>query len=158
IGRLLITLYLVGNGLLSRPVLYLSAFFERNRSHYYDNLDRVRTHHDMTRWLKFFLEGVCQTAQNSIETFRAIIRLREEVEFPAVAALGKKSTLARQFMRMLYGKPVVDSQETAGHLSVNASTAHRLIEDFIRLGILEETTGRKRNRIFVYRKYLRLFE
>lgn len=158
IGRLLITLYLVGNGLLSRPVLYLSAFFERNRSHYYDNLDRVRTHHDMTRWLKFFLEGVCQTAQNSIETFRAIIRLREEVEFPAVAALGKKSTLARQFMRMLYGKPVVDSQETAGLLSVNSSTAHRLIEDFIRLGILEETTGRKRNRIFVYRKYLRLFE
>jgi Fic family protein len=158
IGRLLITLYLVANSLLSRPVLYLSAFFEKNRSHYYDNLDRVRTHHDMTRWLKFFLEGVSQTAQYSIETFRTIIRLREEVEYPAVAALGKKSSLARQFMQMLYGKPVVDSQETASYLSVNPSTAWRLMEDFIRLGILDEITGQKRNRIFVYKKYLQLFE
>lgn len=158
IGRLLITLYLVGNGLLSRPVLYQSAFFDKNRSLYYDNLDRVRTHHDMTRWLKFFLEGISQTAQNSIETFKAIIHLREEVEYPAVAALGKKSALARQFMQMLYGKPVVDSQETASHLSVNPSTALRLIEDFIRLGILEEITGQKRNRIFVCKKYLQLFE
>lgn len=158
IGRLLITLYLVGNSLLSRPVLYQSAFFDKNRSLYYDNLDRVRTHHDMTRWLKFFLDGISQTAQNSIETFKAIIHLREEVEYPAVAALGKKSSLARQFMRMLYGKPVVDSQETASHLSVNPSTALRLIEDFIRLGILEEITGQKRNRIFVYKKYLQLFE
>jgi Fic family protein len=158
IGRLLVTLYLVANGLLSRPVLYLSAFFEKNRSLYYDNLDRVRTHHDMARWLKFFLEGVGQTAQNSIETFRAIIRLREEVEYPAVAALGKKSSLARQFMQMLYGKPVVDSQEIASYLSVNPSTAWRLMEDFIRLGILDEITGQKRNRIFVYKKYLQLFE
>lgn len=158
IGRLLITLYLVGNGLLSRPVLYLSAFFEKNRSWYYDNLNRARTHHDLARWLKFFLEGVRETARNSIDTFKGIIRLREEIEFQAIAALGKKAPLARRFMHLLYGKPVLDSQDTAADLSVHPSTALRLIEDFVRLGILKEITGYKRNRIFVFEKYLQLFE
>jgi Fic family protein len=158
IARLLITLYLVGSGLLSKPTLYLSAFFEKNKSLYYDNLNRVRTHNDITQWLKFFLEGIKQTAQNSIETFRAIIKLRHKTEYQAVATLGKKAPLAQSFLHVLYGKPVIDSQETAKKLSINPSTAIRLIEDFIRLGILREITGNKRNRIFIFDEYLRLFE
>lgn len=158
IGRLLITLYMVSAGLLTRPTLYLSSFFEKNRLLYYDNLTRVRTHNDLTQWLKFFLEGVRQTAQNSIETFRAIIALRREIEQHAILTLGKKIKLAQTFLHVLYGKPIVDSQETAAQLSVNPSTALRLIEDFVRLGILKEVTGYKRNRIFVFEQYLKLFE
>ena len=158
IGRLLITLYLVSSGLISKPTLYLSAFFDKNKSLYYDNLNRVRTHNDLTQWLKFFLEGIRQTAQNSIETFRAIIKLRQKIENQALATLGKKAPLAQSFLHVLYSKPVTDSQETAKKLSINSSTAIRLIEDFIRLGILKEITGYKRNRIFVFEKYLRLFE
>jgi Fic family protein len=158
IGRLLITLYMVSTGLLTRPTLYLSAFFEKNRLLYYDNLTRVRTHNDLIQWLKFFMEGVRQTAQNSIETFRAIIALRQEIEQRTILALGKKTKLAQRFLQDLYSKPITDSQETAMLLSINPSTAFRLIEDFIRLGILKEVTGYKRNRVFVFEKYLELFE
>jgi Fic family protein len=158
IGRLLITLYMVSTGLLVRPTLYLSSFFDKNRQLYYDNLNRVRTENDMTQWLKFFLEGVRQTAQNSIETFRAIIELRRKIEFHDILTLGKKAGLAQNFLHYLYGKPIVDSRETSLQLSVNPSTALRLIEDFIKLGILKESTGYKRNRVFVFERYLKLFD
>lgn len=158
IGRLLITLYLVSKGLLVKPTLYLSAFFEKNKYLYYDNLTRVRTHNDLTQWLKFFLEGIKQTAQNSIETFKAIIALRQEVEHRDIMMLGKKIKLAQNLLHFLYSNPVTDSQEVSKHLSINPSTALRLIEDFIRMSILKEITGYKRNRIFVFEKYLQLFE
>jgi len=158
IGRLLITLYLVSKGLLVKPTLYLSAFFEKNKSLYYDNLTRVRTHNDLTQWLKFFLEGIKQTAQNSIETFKAIIALRQEVEHRDILMLGKKIKLAQNLLHFLYSNPVTDSQEVSKHLSISPSTALRLIEDFIRMGILKEITGYKRNRVFVFEKYLQLFE
>lgn len=158
IGRLLITLYLVSKGLLVKPTLYLSAFFEKNKSLYYDNLTRVRTHNDLTQWLKFFLEGINQTAQNSIETFKAIITLREEIEHRGIMVLGKKIKLAQNLLHFLYSNPITDSQEVSKHFSISPSTALRLIEDFIRIGILKEITGYKRNRIFVFEKYLQLFE
>jgi Fic family protein len=105
-----------------------------------------------------FLEGIRQTAQNSIETFRAIIALRQEIEYQAILTLGKKTKLAQNFLHFLYSKPITDSQETAKQLSVNPSTVLRLMDDFVRLGILKEITGYKRNRVFVFEKYLKLFE
>lgn len=158
IGRLLITLYLVSKGLLAKPTLYLSAFFERNKSLYYDNLNRVRTHNDLNQWLKYFLEGIRETAENSIETFRSIITLREEIEHHSIPTLGKKAKLAQSCIHYLYGKPIVDANEISTILSVSLSTALRLIEDFVRLGILSEATGYKRNRIFVFERYIQLFE
>jgi Fic family protein len=158
IGRLLITLYMVSSRLLSRPTLYLSAFFEKNKPLYYDNLTRVRTHNDLTQWLKFFLEGVRQTAESSIETFKAIIELRQKVEYQDILTLGKKTALARNFLHYLYGKPIIDSREISTQLSVSHSTAIRLIEDFVRLDILKEATGFKRNRVFTFERYLKLFD
>ena len=158
IGRLLITLYLVSKGLLIKPTLYVSYFFEKNKALYYDNLTRVRTHDDMTQWLKYFLEGIRQTAENSIQTFRGIIALREHIEQKQIPTLGKKTKLAQSLLRYLYSKPIIDSQEISAALSINPSTANRLIEDFVKLGILKETTGYKRNRTFTFEKYLQLFE
>ena len=158
IGRLLITLYLVSKGLLAKPTLYLSAFFEKNKTLYYDNLTRVRTHNDLNQWLKYFLEGIRETASNSIETFRSIIKLREDVERNSIPTLGRKTNLAQTFLHHLYGRPIVDSQEVSEKLSITTPRALRLIEDFIRLGILVEVTGYKRNRIFIFEKYLSLFE
>lgn len=157
IGRLLITLYLVSTGLLVKPSLYLSAFFEQHKSLYYDNLTRARTHSDLTQWLKFFLEGIRQTSENSIQTFKAIISLRAECE-REIMTLGKKTKLATAALHLLYSKPIVDGQDFSGGLSVNISTALRLIDDLVRLGILHETTGFKRNRVFVFQKYVALFE
>lgn len=157
IGRLLITLYLVSSGLLVKPSLYLSVFFERHRQLYYDNLSRARTHNDLGQWLKFFLEGIRQTSENSIQTFKAIIALRAECE-RKVMTLGKKTKLAQAALHLLYSKPIVDGQDLATALEVNISTALRLIDDLVRLGILRESTGLKRNRVFVFQKYVALFE
>lgn len=158
IGRLLITLFLVSKGLLVKPTLYLSAFFEKHKTLYYDNLTRVRTHNDITQWLKFFLEGIKLTSESSINTFKEIIKLRQQIEHKDILTLGKKIKLAQQFVNYLYSNPIVDSQSVVSALSVNSSTAFRLIEDFIRLNILKEVTGYKRNRIFAFHKYIQLFE
>jgi Fic family protein len=136
-------LYLVERGLLSKPSLYLSAYFEQHNTLYYDNLMRVRTHGNLTQWLKFFLEGIRQTAGNAIQTFRSIIVLREDCE-RAVLTLGKKSQLARNALHLLFSQPTVDGQDLAGAFQINITTALRLIEDLIQLNIFRETTGFKR--------------
>jgi Fic family protein len=156
IGRLLITLYLVSNDLLHKPTLYLSDFFEKNKSLYYDNLTRVRAHNDLTQWLKYFLEGVRITSENSIQTFKNILKLRSEAEHKIIS-LGKKQALAKSFLQFLYSKPITDASDVAEALEINVSTALRLIDDFIKLKILEETTGYKRNRIFAFEDYIKLF-
>ena len=156
IGRLLITLFLVSNQLLYKPTLYLSDFFEKNKMLYYDNLTRVRTNNDLTQWLKFFLEGVRYTSENSIQTFKNIIVLRNRVEH-SIISLGKKQATAKAFLHYLYSKPITDADDVSKALSINISTTMRLINDFIKLNILIETTGFKRNRIFAFDDYINLF-
>ena len=156
-GRLLIALYLVSSGLLAKPALYLSAYFDKHRQLYYDNLSRARTHNDLAQWLRFFLAGIHETSESSIATFKAIIALRERCE-KNVATLGKKTPLAQSALQLLYGKPILDGQEMAASLEVNISTAFRLIDDLVRLGILHERTGFKRNRLFAFHDYVALFE
>jgi Fic family protein len=156
IGRLLITLFLVSNKLLFKPTLYLSDFFEKNKSSYYDNLTKVRTHNDLTQWLKFFLEGVRNTSENSIQTFKNIIVIRSEIEHKIIS-LGKKQALAKSFLQYLYSKPITDAGDVAEALTIDISTAFRIIDDFIKLGILTEITGFKRNRIFAFDDYIKLF-
>ncbi len=156
IGRLLITLYLVSNNLLTKPTLYLSDFFEKNKNLYYDNLNNVRLNNNLTQWIKFFLEGVRITSENSINTFRKIIKLKSEIENELIK-LGRKQRIAKQLINYLYGKPIINIEEAADVLNVNFSTASRLIRDMTKNGILIEKTGFARNRIFVFDKYLRLF-
>lgn len=156
IGRLLITLYLISNELLHKPTLYLSDFFEKNKTLYYDNLTRVRTHNDLTQWLKYFLEGVRITSESSIQTFKNIIKLRSEAEHKIIS-LGKKQALAKSFLQFLYSKPITDAADVAEALEINVSTALRLIYDFLKLKILIEVTGYKRNRIFAFDDYIKLF-
>jgi Fic family protein len=158
LGRLLITLYLVSSNVLTKPALYLSDFFERNRSHYYDKLTLVRTKNDMAQWLIFFLVGILETAENSIGVFNAIIRLRHDVEEKKIVTLGKRIPLAMELIKYLYSKPIVGSNDISRALEVNISTAHRLLQDFERLKILKEQTGYKRNRLFVFEEYVKLFK
>lgn len=156
LGRLLITLYLVSSGLLVKPTLYLSDFFEKNKEHYYDNLTVVRTKNDLVQWLKLFLEGIRVTAENSIQTFKEIIALRASVE-NKIITLGKKQMLAKKVLQYLYSQPISDMQSIATATNVSIASISRLLNDFIRLGILVELTGFKRNRIFAFEQYLKLF-
>lgn len=156
IGRLLIPLYFVSHGLLAKPSLYLSDFFERNRASYYDALMRVRVSNDMIHWVRFFLRGVAETATKGRDVFQQILALRTESE-NAVMGLGKRSANARQVLHLLYRKPLIsaaDIQESAG---VSAPTANALIRDLIGLGILREITGQQRWRSYAFDRYLTLF-
>lgn len=107
VGRLLITLYLVDKEILKRPILYLSDFFERNKTLYYDNLTRVRTHNDLKQWFKFFLVGIIETTKSGVSTFDAILKLKKEVEFK-IQNLGSKANNAQKVMSYLFKRPMIE--------------------------------------------------
>lgn len=156
IGRLLIPLYLVSNGLLAKPSLYLSDFFERHRGSYYDALTRVRTSGDMGHWVRFFLQGVLETATKGRDTFSKALALRTDVE-QRILTLGKRAPNARATLNLLYRRPMVASSDLERELQVSAPTAQALIKDLIRLGILVEITGQNRWRLYAFDAYLNLF-
>lgn len=154
IGRLMIPLYLVSCGILAKPSLYLSDFFERNRASYYDALMRVRISNDLIHWVRFFLSGVAETAKKGRDVFGAILKLRTEVEG---AVLGKRAPTARAGLNLLYRNPIVSANDLAAGLSISIPTANALIKDFERLDILRESTGRQKGRVFIFDRYFRLF-
>lgn len=158
IGRLLITLYLINQKVLNKPTLYLSDFIEKNRQHYYDNLMAVSLNSKIDQWLRFFLVGIIETANSAIDTFTKIIAMRDKLEKETILVMGKRLPNAKALLTYLYSKPVVTVSDVIANLDVTKQTANALIKDFNTLGILKEQTGYKRNRIFVFDQYLRLFE
>lgn len=156
IGRLLITLYLVDKGLLHKPALYLSDFFERNRGAYYDALTVVRSSNDLLHWLRFFLTAVVETATSSKNTFMAIMTLRHEVEHQ-ILTLGKRAENAKKLLLHLYQRPMVSIGDVAGLLEVTHQSATALVNQLESLDILVETTGYGRNRLYLFQRYFELF-
>lgn len=156
VGRLLITLYLVSKGILKQPILYLSDFFEKNRSLYYDNLMRVRTHNDINQWLKFFLSGVVETAKNGVNTFDSILQLQKLVD-NKIENLGKRSSDGRLVMNHLYKRPVITAPIVAELIGKTPQTAYTLISDLEKAEIIKEVTGSQRNKLYVFEEYLKLF-
>lgn len=157
IGRLLMTLFLVSSGVLSKPTLYLSDYFEKHRNLYYDNLNNVRVSNNLAQWIKFFLVAVIETSKRGIQTFNQILSLKEEIENNKIITLGKKLPKAKQFMNYLYANPIISSSDVSAKLNVTAATANSLLVDFVKLGILTEITGGKRYRTYSFHKYLNLF-
>ena len=156
IGRLLVTLYLVSKGLLHKPALYLSDFFERNRASYYDALMAVRTSGDLNHWVRFFLAGVAETATNGRNTFQKVLVLRTESE-ARMPELGRRGKNRMELLRLLYRRPVVTVADVVAVLKMSAPSANALVSEFERLGLLKEQTGYARNRVFAFEAYLRLF-
>lgn len=157
IGRLLITLYLIDKELLTKPTLYISDFFEKHRLTYYNNLQLVRETDNLTHWIKFFLQGVITTAEKGIITFKNIISLTNEIE-NKISSLGRRIKTAKKILQYLYSDPVIKINDVKKLLDLQFSTAKRLIDKFVDLNILKEATGYKRNRIFIFDKYLELFK
>lgn len=158
IGRLLITLYLVNQKVLNKPILYISDFIEKNRSHYYNNLTSVSELNDIVQWLKFFLVGITETANQAIDTFNKILALRDKLDNKSIIQLGKRIPNAKALLTYLYSKPVISVNDVMNKLKVTKQTANTLIKDFENLEILKEQTGFKRNRIFIFEQYLDLFK
>jgi Fic family protein len=158
IGRLLITLFLVDQKILNKPLLYLSAFFEKNKSLYYDNLTVVRTKNDMIQWLKYFLVGVAETADNATQTLSDILAFKAKLEQQISASFGKRSNTAARLLQYLFKKPVVHVNQVKDLNKSSYKSANDLVSEFVNAGILKEMTGQNRNRVFVFDEYLKMFE
>jgi len=154
IGRLLITLYLVSFNLLEKPLLYLSDFFEKNRTHYYDNLTRTREKHDLNHWLKFFLVGVIETSTKSINVLQRILALKEELTQDKLSTLGRKFGTAQVLLDSIFKSPVVTSKKVQSLTQLSPKASNELIADFIKLDILNELNDKKRDRVFFFKDYL----
>jgi Fic family protein len=155
LGRLLITLLLCARGALQEPLLYLSLYFKTHRSHYYDLLQRVRQDGAWEEWLEFFLEGVESTAKQAAETavelnrlFAADRKRIQEIGRPALTALR-----VHEYMQM---KPLISIGLAARALNLTVTTVGTALARLESLGIVRETTGRERDRIFAYSHYVEI--
>lgn len=156
VGRLLITFLLVHEGVLHRPLLYLSLFLKRHREEYYNLLMAVRNKGDWEGWLRFFIRGVAETAEEATLKARAIVELID-VQRALIQERGMPMNAFR-LLDLLYLRPVVHVKLVSAELEVSFATANGLVEQFQTMHLLQEITGRKRDRIFRFRPYLRLFE
>lgn len=157
IGRLMITLYLVSEKVMENPLLYLSMFFEKNKSLYYDNLTRVREKNDMIHWLKYFLVGIAQTAEQAVQALSKIMQIKAQTEEKIKKNWGRRSSNGLILLEHLFIEPVIQVKtiERICHLSTKA--ANDLLAEFVNDKILEEASGQTRYRIFVFQEYLELF-
>lgn len=157
VGRLLITFLLCQQGILQRPLLYLSAYLKEHRAEYYDRLMAIRQEGNWEGWLAFFLRGVAEVSQVATTTARAILDLREAHRKIIGQQLGN---ISHRFLLLDYlcEQPLLNVRMVAQHLECSYVTANKLAEQFVTLNLLRETTGWQRNRRYRYEPYLALFE
>ncbi len=158
IGRLLITLFFIEKGVLTKPLLYLSSYFENNKNLYYDNLTRVRTHNEMLQWIKYFLVGIAQTAEQAVNTLSKIIDLKLQTEQLIQSTFGKRIKTGLVLYNYLLKQPLVTIKNVQEICNLTPKYAGELVRFFEEKNILKEFTGQHRNRIFIYEAYLNLFE
>jgi Fic family protein len=155
LGRLLITLLLCAKRALKEPLLYLSLYFKTHRSRYYDLLQRVRTDGAWEEWLQFFLEGMAATAQEAAETATRILHLfstdREKIQ-----KLGRSSSSALRVHEYMQRKPIANIAATAKALKISIPTVTLALNHLVRIGIVEEVTGKRRDRLFTYSGYFNI--
>jgi len=142
LGRLLITLQLYDDDLLERPNLYLSEYFNRNKATYVDRMEAVRTHGNWEGWLWFFVEGVAQQAEESVDRTLALDELRHRYEDEYGGVQYAKNRLACA----LFEQPYVTTKTVTDMLDIEQSTAYRAIDALEDEGVLEEVTGKERNK------------
>jgi Fic family protein len=157
IGRMLMTLHLIEWGMLTRPTLYLSDFFERNKGKYYDALTFVRERDDLDQWVVFFLSAIIETAKKGKDTFERIIALRAKYE-KQIMKLGKRTDVAHELLMSLFSSPAANVAHIAKKTGLSISAANTLANELARIGLLKEITGFSRNRMFVLHEYLDLFK
>jgi Fic family protein len=156
VGRLLISFLLVHRGVLHRPLLYLSVYLRRHRAEYYDRLTAIRETGDWEGWLRFFLTGVAQTAEEAAATARAILDLRERHRQLIQERLPGANGL--RLLDLLFERPLIQVNLIKNSLGVAFVTANKLVEQMESLGLLHEITGRRRDRVFSYTPYVDLFQ
>ena len=124
---------------------------------YYDNLTRVREKDDLIQWFKFFLVGVIETAKSSISTFDSILKLQKEVE-TKIQTLGSRSNNAQLIINHLFQRPIIDAKKVKELTNLSFPSVYKLIDELESLEIINEITGAKRGKIYLFREYTQLFK
>ena len=162
VGRMLIPLMLVEQGVLERPWLYVSLHFKRHRTKYYDLLQKVRTHGAWEDWVHFYLEGIAIVADEAVAKIRELLALfqrdRQKVEGSRSGSIYQKVAVHTNLAVFdhLRGRIAIRLPETAVACGTTKPTVARALDDLERLGIAQEVTGRPRNRLYVYKEYLEI--
>ena len=157
IGRLLITFLLCEREVLLKPVLYLSYFFKRHRTEYYERLQAIRDEGAWEDWLTFFLRGVIEVSKQATETARRILQLRENHRQAITEALPRTAANGHKLLEHLYEKPIVSVNDVQELIGTAYPAANDLVTRFNELEILHEFTGQARNRKFNYQGFVQLF-
>lgn len=156
IGRLLIPLYLQSKKYLDNPCLYISFFFEKNRDLYYQKLNNVRVTNDIIGWIKFFLEGIIETAKIAKEKFRKVVELTKKIDIQ-ISNLKVKYENAKKIIDYFYDEPYSSRKKISDALKMPESTVNGVINELKLSNIIKETTGYSRNQIFVFSEYIDIF-
>jgi Fic family protein len=156
VGRLLITLLLCADGVLSQPLLYLSLYLKQHRGAYYDHLQRIRFDGDWEAWLRFFLRGVVEVADGATQTTRRIVAMTER-DRARINELGRATTPMRLYDHVLR-RIVVRPTSAAAAIGVSEPTAYKAVATLERLGILREITGRSWGKAYAYGEYLAILD
>ncbi|MGH7536425.1 MAG: Fic family protein [Gemmatimonadales bacterium] len=157
VGRLLISLLLVVDGVLSRPFLYLSLYLREHRADYYDALQRIRTHGDWEGWLGFYLIGVEAVANQAADTTRALLDLYQR-DRARVQSLGRAAGSALAVYDVLRRRIVVSIPKAAAEAGITWPTANAAVQRLVGLGIVAETSGRQRDRLYTYTRQLGILD
>jgi Fic family protein len=153
VGRLLITLLLCQAGILRDPLLYLSLYFKQHREAYYGHLDSVRRDGDWEAWLVFFLEGVRETAESAVNTAHALADLFQN-DRDRIAPTGRRAGSALRVHAALEARPLASVQDVCARTGLSFPAVGSAMDLLVELGIARELTGRRRNRVFAYDRYL----
>lgn len=156
-GRLLITFWLVEQGILQKPLLYISLYFKEHKEEYVDRLQAIRDDGAWEEWLGFFLDGIAQVATQATDTATQILELRERDRARIGKSLGRRAGSALALLDELFKRPVVTAKTVERALAVSQPTASTMVAKLQEIGILNEITGKQRNRVFAYQDYLALF-
>lgn len=157
IGRLMVSLYLVSEEILDKPLLYLSTWFDKNKALYYDNLNRVRTQNGMVQWIKYFLAGVEQTATQAVQTLSKVLALKAGIEQEISLSFGRRSTSALLLLNSLFKDPATSVDKAARTCNLSYKAANDLVALMQEKKYLTEMTGQTRNRMFIFEPYLNAF-
>lgn len=155
LGRLLIAFILHHDGILSRPLLYLSLYFKQHRDEYYRLLDLVRSDGEWETWLDFFLEGVEHTAGNAVETAQRLVALFEDDE-GRIQSLGRAASTAFRVFQCFCRRPILTMKEVCRQTGLTFPAVSKAVTRLVRLGIVRELTAQRRNRVFAYDLYLKI--
>ena len=155
VGRLMILLYLLEQGLISTPVIYISYFLKKNQIEYYDRISEVRKKGNYEQWVSFFLEAVSSAAKDSLATIEKLTELHNR-NITVLPTTSRKNDNVRRLFDYVEQYPIIDIKRTASALGISFNTTSAAVNKLVEAGILKETTNASRNRVFSYEEYLNI--